>query len=150
MQTVLYKGARLLYYQYELNNIHIIFQANTNISDWCISGRQLCQMTIEEFRKKLPKDPENIFWTHIQLIKKSKKVSVVHKEVETAQLAEAKRLLNTGIFPLNVMPLMQREPKIMRKTFHNLKKESKFRIKFPKTILAFSNSFVVFSCSCLE
>jgi len=27
-------------------------------------------MTLEEFRKKVPVDPQNLFWTHIELLRK--------------------------------------------------------------------------------
>ncbi|XP_067618151.1 DNA-binding protein Ets97D isoform X2 [Eurosta solidaginis] len=52
------------------------------LSDWNITGKELCSLTHEEFRRKLPRDPGNIFWTHLQLLKECKFVSVVHKVVE--------------------------------------------------------------------
>ncbi|XP_005176667.1 DNA-binding protein Ets97D-like isoform X1 [Musca domestica] len=94
--------------------------ADAHISDWSISGRQLCSLSHEEFRKKIPTDPGNVFWTHIQLLKECKFVSVVHKAAETALAAPEPRQSNSAVLPTT----LTREPKIMRKTFHTLKKET--------------------------
>lgn len=37
-----------------------------------ISAKELCQMTAKEFQKKVPADPHNLFWTHIDLLRKCK------------------------------------------------------------------------------
>ncbi|XP_013102530.1 DNA-binding protein Ets97D [Stomoxys calcitrans] len=94
-----------------------------HISDWCISGRQLCSLSHEEFRKKIPTDPGNVFWTHIQLLKECKFVSVVHKAAETALATNESKSAIPESLSANAIN-MSREPKIMRKTFHNLKKET--------------------------
>lgn len=47
-----------------------------------MSGNELCNLTHEEFCKKIEKDPGNIFWTHLQLLKECKFVAVVHKALE--------------------------------------------------------------------
>jgi GA-binding protein transcription factor alpha len=39
-------------------------------SMWNITGNQLSQMTAEEFQKKVPLDPHNMLWTHIELLRK--------------------------------------------------------------------------------
>ncbi|XP_075148082.1 DNA-binding protein Ets97D isoform X2 [Haematobia irritans] len=97
---------------------------NAHISDWCISGRQLCALTHEEFRKKIPSDPGNVFWTHIQLLRECKFVSVVHKAAETALATDETTSNDLDALGLNILANSAREPKIMRKTFHNLKKET--------------------------
>lgn len=91
------------------------------MNEWSITGRQLCTLTHEEFHKKLPKDPGNVFWTHVQLLKECKFVAVVHKAAES-ELMENNTELNKITPALSAMP---REQKIMRKSFHNTKKESK-------------------------
>lgn len=66
-------------------------------------------MTHKEFRLKLPKDPENIFWTHLQLLKECKFVSVIHNIPELEQPADDTDLR------------VNKEQKIMRKhetSFH--------------------------------
>ncbi|KAH8295317.1 hypothetical protein KR018_009946, partial [Drosophila ironensis] len=60
--------------QFELRGI--------NLADWQINGQQLCAMTHEQFCQKLPRDPGNVFWTHLQLLKECNFVSVVHKQAE--------------------------------------------------------------------
>uniref|UniRef100_A0A1A9X3X8 ETS domain-containing protein n=1 Tax=Glossina brevipalpis TaxID=37001 RepID=A0A1A9X3X8_9MUSC len=94
---------------------------NFKVNDWSITGRQLCALTHEEFCKKLPKDPGNVFWTHIQLLKKCKFVAVVHKAAES-ELIETNTELNKKT-STGELPVMQREPKIMRKSSLNPKKE---------------------------
>lgn len=96
---------------------------NVNINDWSISGRQLCTMTHEVFRQKITKDPGNVFWTHLQLLKECKFVSVVHKVAENVLKEPIKRQVEESL-ALELLANAPREPKIMRKTFHNLKKEA--------------------------
>ncbi|EDW27975.1 GL27261 [Drosophila persimilis] len=67
--------------QFELNDIIM--------SDWQINGQELCAMTHEEFSQKLPHDPGNVFWTHLQLLKECNFVSVVHKTGRGAAEAQA-------------------------------------------------------------
>lgn len=75
-------------------------------SDWNITGEQLCSMTHEEFRKKVPNDQGNVFWTHLQLLKECKFVSVV---VSVVPKADREELSDSNSSPLH------REQKIMRK-----------------------------------
>uniref|UniRef100_A0A1B0AHK4 ETS domain-containing protein n=1 Tax=Glossina pallidipes TaxID=7398 RepID=A0A1B0AHK4_GLOPL len=93
---------------------------NFNVNEWSMTGRQLCTLTHEDFHKKLPKDPGNVFWTHVQLLKECKFVAVVHKAAES-ELMENNAELNKITPALSAMP---REQKIMRKSFHNTKKEN--------------------------
>ncbi|KAL9898249.1 LOW QUALITY PROTEIN: DNA-binding protein Ets97D-like, partial [Glossina fuscipes fuscipes] len=93
---------------------------NFNMNEWSITGRQLCTLTHEEFHKKLPKDPGKVFWTHVQLLKECKFVAVVHKAAES-ELMENNAELSKNTPALSAMP---REQKIMRKSFHNTKKET--------------------------
>ncbi|XP_053952762.1 DNA-binding protein Ets97D isoform X1 [Anastrepha ludens] len=92
--------------QFELSGV--------NMNDWHITGRELCSLTHEEFRRKLPRDPGNVFWTHLQLLKECKFVSVVHKVVEDrgASASGAKATSSTG--GGSAAPI--KEMKIMRKT----------------------------------
>ncbi|XP_055852799.1 DNA-binding protein Ets97D [Episyrphus balteatus] len=81
----------------------------TDISrvDWNITGEQLCSLTHEEFRKKVPNDQGNVFWTHLQLLKECKFVSVV---VSVVPKAEREEYSDSNSSPAH------REQKIMRKT----------------------------------
>lgn len=51
-------------------------QININLADWLISGKELHEMTIEDFHLKVPHDPDNIFWTHLELLRRLKVVAI--------------------------------------------------------------------------
>uniref|UniRef100_A0A1B6DAY5 ETS domain-containing protein n=1 Tax=Clastoptera arizonana TaxID=38151 RepID=A0A1B6DAY5_9HEMI len=51
------------------------------LPDWKISGTQLCNLTPQEYKKKVPFDPGNYFWTHLELLKKCKYVAVVQNHL---------------------------------------------------------------------
>lgn len=42
------------------------------LSDWSICGEELCSLSLEEFQKKVPYDPGDVFWTHLELLRKCK------------------------------------------------------------------------------
>ncbi|RZF46697.1 hypothetical protein LSTR_LSTR002560 [Laodelphax striatellus] len=49
------------------------------LSDWDITGEELVQITLDEFRKKVPLDPNDHFWTHLELLRKCKFSAVIQK-----------------------------------------------------------------------
>ncbi|XP_058063051.1 DNA-binding protein Ets97D [Anopheles bellator] len=51
------------------------------LQDWNISGRELCALGREEFKQKVPNDPDTLFWTHLALLRKCKFVGVLQKHV---------------------------------------------------------------------
>lgn len=66
------------------------------LSDWNITGKQLCQLSLSDFHSKVPVDPEDLFWTHLELLRKCKFVAVVQKQVDTQQYvthAEGQQIL---------------------------------------------------------
>ncbi|XP_048516039.1 DNA-binding protein Ets97D isoform X2 [Athalia rosae] len=50
------------------------------LADWNITGTQLCNLTLDEFQGKVPLDPGDVFWTHLELLRKCKFVAVVQKD----------------------------------------------------------------------
>lgn len=47
------------------------FQMNAlKLTDWDMDGKQLCALTLLEFQMKVPNDPGNKFWTHLELLRK--------------------------------------------------------------------------------
>ncbi|XP_050501591.1 DNA-binding protein Ets97D isoform X2 [Diabrotica virgifera virgifera] len=48
---------------------------NIKLNDWLMDGKQLVALTIEDFQKIVPSDPGDIFWTHIELLRKMKLVA---------------------------------------------------------------------------
>lgn len=54
-------------------------EASISPEDWDIDGDELCKITLEQFNEKVPVDPGNFFWTHLELLRKCKYVAVQHK-----------------------------------------------------------------------
>ncbi|XP_032673846.1 DNA-binding protein Ets97D [Odontomachus brunneus] len=50
------------------------------LADWNITGEQLCNLTLKDFQAKVPLDPGDVFWTHLELLKKCKFVAVMQKD----------------------------------------------------------------------
>ncbi|KAK3756671.1 hypothetical protein RRG08_027087 [Elysia crispata] len=53
--------------------------ANVNIHSFNLNGEQLCAMTHPEFVQHIPNDPGDIFWTHLELLRKCKFVAVMQQ-----------------------------------------------------------------------
>ncbi|XP_046979822.1 DNA-binding protein Ets97D-like isoform X1 [Schistocerca americana] len=53
--------------------------AGLRLMDWAITGKQLLALTPTEFHRKVPSDPGGIFWTHLELLRKTKMVVVMQK-----------------------------------------------------------------------
>jgi len=52
---------------------------NVNTDAFHMSGEQLCAMTHPEFVQHIPTDPGDIFWTHLELLRKCKFVAVMQQ-----------------------------------------------------------------------
>lgn len=90
-----------------------------NLDTWYITGQALCAMTHEEFSRKLPRDPGNVFWTHLQLLKECNFVSVVHKQAE--ELRKPKQGKPTGTMSASSTSTVGLEQRIMRKSYQSVK-----------------------------
>ena len=53
---------------------------NLKLADWNITGEELCNLQLDEFQAKVPSDPGDVFWTHLELLRKCKFVAVVQKD----------------------------------------------------------------------
>ncbi|XP_059484319.1 DNA-binding protein Ets97D-like isoform X2 [Neocloeon triangulifer] len=53
------------------------------LSNWSINGKALFSMKREQFKEKVPVDPNDIFWTHLELLRKCKFVAVLDQSEET-------------------------------------------------------------------
>ncbi|KAG8231952.1 hypothetical protein J437_LFUL008872 [Ladona fulva] len=42
------------------------------LADWGITGERLCSLSVEEFQQIVPNDPGDIFWTHLELLRRCK------------------------------------------------------------------------------
>ncbi|XP_045465584.1 DNA-binding protein Ets97D isoform X2 [Harmonia axyridis] len=53
---------------------------NIKLSDWCMNGEELYKLTIQDFQKIVPSDPSDIFWTHLELLRKMKVVAIIKED----------------------------------------------------------------------
>ncbi|XP_040582849.1 DNA-binding protein Ets97D [Lepeophtheirus salmonis] len=57
-------------------------RASLMLEDWNITGKRLCSLSHDEFKSKVIVDPNDLLWTHLELLKKCKFVAVVQKNKE--------------------------------------------------------------------
>merc|ERR1719209_2496987 len=57
--------------------------ASIDPADWLMSGSALCSITHEQFKSRVSVDPHDLFWTHLELLRKCKFVAVVQKSTAT-------------------------------------------------------------------
>ncbi|KAK7105654.1 GA-binding protein alpha chain-like isoform X2 [Littorina saxatilis] len=55
-----------------------------NISNFSMDGRLLCSLTHPDFVRYIPHDPGDIFWTHLELLRKCKFVAVMQQPTPQA------------------------------------------------------------------
>ncbi|XP_075232325.1 DNA-binding protein Ets97D-like [Lycorma delicatula] len=58
------------------------------LSDWIMTGSELCQITLDHYRKIVPKDPGDVFWTHLELLRKCKFAAVIQKSQKESESEE--------------------------------------------------------------
>ncbi|XP_022128006.2 DNA-binding protein Ets97D [Pieris rapae] len=61
------------------------------LSAWNITGRDLCNITHLDFKEKVPSDPGDIFWTHLELLRKCKFIAVIQNN----EAPQTKEVLGT-------------------------------------------------------
>jgi len=65
--------------------------ASISLKDWvAIDGTKLCDMSHNDFKRKVKVDPGDLFWTHLELLRKCKFVAVVQKN-QAAQPAPERK-----------------------------------------------------------
>ena len=47
-----------------------------------MDGKELCSITLDEFKKKCPDDPGDTLWTHLELLKKCKFVATIQTTIQ--------------------------------------------------------------------
>ncbi|KAF5290077.1 hypothetical protein FQA39_LY14858 [Lamprigera yunnana] len=50
---------------------------NLKLSDWAITGRELMGLKLSQFQSMVPNDPGDIFWTHVELLRKMKVIATM-------------------------------------------------------------------------
>lgn len=78
------------------------------LADWNISGAQLCNLTHDEFKTKVPTDPGEVFWTHLELLRKCKFVAVVQNDPPSSPEVN-----------LEVIPKVKAQKQVKSRNFHN-------------------------------
>lgn len=79
---------------------------NIRLTDWNMTGRELCRLTLAQFQEKVPRDHGDIFWTHLELLRKCKLVAVVQQQ----QSPTKQKLSSDASVP------EKRAPRLMRST----------------------------------
>lgn len=55
-------------------------RASISLEDWDMTGKEVCLLSLEEFRRKVPIDPGDLMWTHLELLRKCRFVAVVQTD----------------------------------------------------------------------
>ncbi|CAH1642309.1 unnamed protein product [Spodoptera littoralis] len=71
-----------LWIQWAVRQFNLI---GIKLSDWNISGEELCAINNVEFKEKVPSDPGDIFWTHFELLRKCKFIAVIQNDEQTVK-----------------------------------------------------------------
>ncbi|KAK0166912.1 hypothetical protein PV327_004380 [Microctonus hyperodae] len=53
---------------------------SVTLVDWNLTGAELYDLTLEEFKKKVPNDPGELFWMHLEVLRSSNCVAVLPKD----------------------------------------------------------------------
>ncbi|KAL1489438.1 hypothetical protein ABEB36_014333 [Hypothenemus hampei] len=78
--------------------------SNIKLSDWNMSGKALYKLTMEEFQKIVPNDPGDIFWTHLELLRKMKLVATRRQDPEYIPLPEKEFKITNKSAKTRVIP----------------------------------------------
>ncbi|XP_065207301.1 DNA-binding protein Ets97D [Planococcus citri] len=69
---------------------------NIDVDEWAMNGAQVCSMTMEAFKKKVPRDPNGHFWTHLQVLQKCGQVAVCLDQEKHDKSRDVNRLSSSG------------------------------------------------------
>ncbi|XP_054712474.1 DNA-binding protein Ets97D-like isoform X2 [Uloborus diversus] len=50
---------------------------DVDVNDWNLTGKELMEMNHESFLQKVPFDPGDLFWTHLELLRKFKIIAIL-------------------------------------------------------------------------
>ncbi|CAH1118565.1 unnamed protein product [Phaedon cochleariae] len=78
---------------------------NIKLSDWCKDGKQLYELTIQDFQKIVPSDPGDVFWTHLELLRKMKVVATKKED-------PPKKIV-PKVMKINRIPVTKKDLKIL-------------------------------------
>ncbi|KAB0791441.1 hypothetical protein PPYR_03241 [Photinus pyralis] len=55
---------------------------NLKLSDWAMTGKELMELNLAQFQIMVPNDPGDIFWTHLELLRKMKVIATMKVDDE--------------------------------------------------------------------
>lgn len=78
------------------------------LANWTMDGEQLFQLTLQDFHKLVPYDPGDIFWTHLELLRKMRVVAVM-KEDSGPPIEKKPKILPQKVkaTPITTLPAQQ-------------------------------------------
>lgn len=53
---------------------------NLKLSDWAMTGKELMELNLGQFQNMVPNDPGDIFWTHLELLRKMKVIATMKSD----------------------------------------------------------------------
>lgn len=65
---------------------------NINLDEWAITGKEVLQLTMEEYKKRVSCDPNGHFWTHLQVLQKCGQVAVCLDQEKEEKLGRVTRV----------------------------------------------------------
>ncbi|KAG0422496.1 hypothetical protein HPB47_001680 [Ixodes persulcatus] len=86
---------------------------DANASDWNLTGKQLCELSHAEFVRRIAFDPGDLFWTHLELLRKCKIVAVIQQPVyvqQTPQMITIQKTVNPS--PRNRIRVPKLSPRV--------------------------------------
>ncbi|CAH0548617.1 unnamed protein product [Brassicogethes aeneus] len=72
---------------------------NIRLSDWSMTGKQLHELTMQDFQEIVRSDPGDIFWTHLELLRQMKVVATRRVELVKKSPKLMKQTKSTKVMP---------------------------------------------------
>ncbi|XP_019767958.2 DNA-binding protein Ets97D [Dendroctonus ponderosae] len=78
--------------------------SNIKLSHWQMTGKALYELTMADFQKIVPNDPGDVFWTHLELLRKMKLVATRREDAPTNAEPGKEFKITTKNSKLKVIP----------------------------------------------
>ncbi|XP_077563693.1 GA-binding protein alpha chain-like isoform X1 [Haemaphysalis longicornis] len=85
---------------------------NPNPDDWNLTGKQLCDLSHAEFVRRVSFDPADMFWTHLELLRKCKIVAVIQQPVFVHQAPQVIAIQKAVSQPARKIRVPKLTPKV--------------------------------------
>ncbi|CAB4055589.1 GABPA [Lepeophtheirus salmonis] len=98
-------------------------RASLMLEDWNITGKRLCSLSHDEFKSKVIVDPNDLLWTHLELLKKF-----------MSETSPGNRTGNNGQVQLWQFLLELLTEKEHREVIHWIGEEGEFKLNDPEMV----------------